>query len=158
MSDTKKEARRILDNMCSMGALNSLIAVLCDPAGKCSIHGSDEDRRIIDESLLALTATLAAPQPVQEPFNVQPRCCFHDSDCAVHNMPHSPAGPCDCTQKDAGFWSVTGNMSRIVFCPHELQAFADLVRQHEMERCIEIAERNYNGENIAKAIRERTTT
>jgi hypothetical protein len=38
------------------------------------------------------------------------------------------------------------------------QAFADLVRQHEMERCIEIAERNCNGENIAKAIRERTTT
>lgn len=24
------------------------------------------------------------------------RCCYHDSDCAVHNMPAYPAGPCDC--------------------------------------------------------------
>ena len=25
------------------------------------------------------------------------RCCAHDSDCAVHNMPAYPAGPCDCS-------------------------------------------------------------
>jgi hypothetical protein len=43
-----------------------------------------------------------------------------------------------------------------IFMGSALQAFADLVRQHEMERCIEIAKRNYNGENIAKAIRART--
>jgi hypothetical protein len=24
------------------------------------------------------------------------RCCGHDSDCAVHNMPAMPNGPCDC--------------------------------------------------------------
>lgn len=23
-------------------------------------------------------------------------CCGHDSDCAVHNMPAYPNGPCDC--------------------------------------------------------------
>ena len=25
------------------------------------------------------------------------RCCAHDSDCAVHNMPAYPAGPCNCS-------------------------------------------------------------
>lgn len=47
-----------------MKDLDNLIAVLCDPGGKCSIHGSDEDRQIVDESLTALKAALAAPQPV----------------------------------------------------------------------------------------------
>jgi hypothetical protein len=37
------------------------------------------------------------PQPEQEP---EYRCCPHDSDCAVHNMPAYPAGPCDCTYKN----------------------------------------------------------
>jgi hypothetical protein len=27
----------------------------------------------------------------------QKRCCYHDSDCAMHNMPAYPAGPCDCS-------------------------------------------------------------
>lgn len=27
----------------------------------------------------------------------QDRCCDHDSDCAVHNAPAYPVGPCDCT-------------------------------------------------------------
>ena len=27
----------------------------------------------------------------------QDRCCEHDSDCAVHNAPALPVGPCDCT-------------------------------------------------------------
>lgn len=25
------------------------------------------------------------------------RCCEHDSDCAVHNAPFMPIGPCDCS-------------------------------------------------------------
>jgi hypothetical protein len=25
------------------------------------------------------------------------RCCEHDSDCAVHNAPALPVGPCDCS-------------------------------------------------------------
>jgi hypothetical protein len=50
-------------------------------------------------------------QPAQE------QCCYHDSDCAVHNMPAYPAGPCDCTQQFK-FWSVTGK--------YERQAFASL--------------------------------
>jgi hypothetical protein len=33
-------------------------------------------------------------QPAQEP---EYRCCPHDFDCAVHNMPAYPAGPCDCS-------------------------------------------------------------
>ena len=33
-------------------------------------------------------------QPAQEP---EYRCCPHDSDCAVHNMPAYPAGQCDCS-------------------------------------------------------------
>ena len=36
----------------------------------------------------------AQPAPVQEP---EYRCCPHDSDCAVHNMPAYPARPCDCS-------------------------------------------------------------
>lgn len=32
-----------------------------------------------------------ATQPAQD------RCCEHDSDCAVHNAPALPVGPCDCT-------------------------------------------------------------
>jgi hypothetical protein len=35
-----------------------------------------------------------AAQPAQEP---EYRCCPHDSDCAVHNMPAYPAGQCDCS-------------------------------------------------------------
>jgi hypothetical protein len=57
----------------------------------------------------------AAADKVQEP--AQERCCYHDSDCAVHNMPAYPAGPCDCTQQFK-FWSVTGK--------YERQAFASL--------------------------------
>lgn len=45
------------------------------------------------------------------------RCCQHDSDCAVHNMPAYPVEPCDCTQQ-VKFWSVTGKFER--------QAFANL--------------------------------
>ena len=37
----------------------------------------------------------ALAQPEQEPVA---RCCLHDSDCAVHNMPAYPAGACDCSQ------------------------------------------------------------
>jgi hypothetical protein len=40
---------------------------------------------------------LPAAQPEQEPEYC---CCPHDSDCAVHNMPAYPAGPCDCKYKD----------------------------------------------------------
>lgn len=29
------------------------------------------------------------------------RCCLHAFDCAVHNMPAYPAGPCDCWVKTA---------------------------------------------------------
>ena len=50
----------------------------------------------------------ALAQPAQE------RCCYHDSDCAVHNMPAYPAGPCDCTQQFK-FWSVTGKYERQAF-------------------------------------------
>ena len=27
--------------------------------------------------------------------------CGHDSDCAIHNMPAFPAGPCDCSVRKA---------------------------------------------------------
>jgi hypothetical protein len=37
----------------------------------------------------------ALAQPAQEPVA---RCCWHDSDCAIHNMPAYPAGPCNCTR------------------------------------------------------------
>jgi hypothetical protein len=43
----------------------------------------------------------ALAQPENEPEqNHEHRCCPHDSDCAVHNMPAYPAGPCDCTYKN----------------------------------------------------------
>jgi hypothetical protein len=64
-----------------MKALDNLIAVLCDPAGKCSIHGSDEDRRIVDDSLAALKAALAAPQPMS--FNSFVRKNYEDLGAGV---------------------------------------------------------------------------
>ena len=53
----------------------------------------------------------------------QERCCYHDSDCAVHNMPAYPAGPCDCTQQFK-FWSVTGKYERQAFvCLSNAEAY-----------------------------------
>jgi hypothetical protein len=34
--------------------------------------------------------------------SVNPEWDGHDSDCAVHNMPASPNGPCDCGATSAG--------------------------------------------------------
>lgn len=35
------------------------------------------------------------------PSQAEPeRCCLHDSDCAVHNAPALPVGPCDCSQAE----------------------------------------------------------
>jgi len=39
-----------------MTPIDKLKSVLCDPEGKCCIHGSDEDRRIVDEAITALQA------------------------------------------------------------------------------------------------------
>ncbi|CAB4152356.1 hypothetical protein UFOVP607_10 [uncultured Caudovirales phage] len=44
-----------------MSAINQLKSVLCNPDGKCCIHGSDADRAIIDCALQVLA------KPVQEP-------------------------------------------------------------------------------------------
>jgi len=44
-----------------MNPIDELKSVLCDPEGKCSIAGSDEDRAIIDRALKALA------EPVVEP-------------------------------------------------------------------------------------------
>ena len=38
-----------------------------------------------------ITEAERATQPAQD------RCCEHDSDCAIHNAPAYPVGPCDCT-------------------------------------------------------------
>jgi hypothetical protein len=51
------------------------------------------------EAITAINAALAqgetsSPRAAQEP---EYRCCPHDSDCAVHNMPAYPAGQCDCS-------------------------------------------------------------
>ena len=62
-----------------------------------------------------------AADKLQEP--AQERCCYHDSDCAVHNMPAYPAGPCDCTQQFK-FWSVTGKYERQAFaCLSNAEAY-----------------------------------
>jgi hypothetical protein len=55
----------------------------------------------IDVRGLAISAVkqaLAQPAPVQsaERGGAEYRCCPHTSDCAVHNMPAYPTGPCDC--------------------------------------------------------------
>ena len=44
-----------------MNLLEQLKSVLCDPAGKCCITGSDEDRAIVDRALQAL-----AEQPARQ--------------------------------------------------------------------------------------------
>lgn len=41
-----------------MTPIDKLKAVLCDPEGKCCIHGSDEDRRIVDEAITALQSII----------------------------------------------------------------------------------------------------
>ena len=42
-----------------MNAIDNLKAVLCDPEGKCCIHGSDGDRRVVDDALRELAAAQA---------------------------------------------------------------------------------------------------
>lgn len=46
-----------------MNALEQLRALLCDPEGNVCIHGSDEDRRLIQEALAALDSAASA-EPV----------------------------------------------------------------------------------------------
>lgn len=48
-----------------MSALNDLRAVLYDPDGHCCISGSAEDRAIVERSLLALDAVVAALKTAQ---------------------------------------------------------------------------------------------
>jgi hypothetical protein len=45
-----------------MTPLEKLQSVLCDPAGKCCIRGSDEDRKIVDDAL----AQLASEQSLED--------------------------------------------------------------------------------------------
>jgi hypothetical protein len=62
-------------------------------------------------------AILRELQKAQQPAEAKPvaRCCEHDSDCAVHNMPAYPAGPCDCSAKTTAWVSVkTGGVSAAV--------------------------------------------
>jgi len=54
-----------------MNAIEQLKSVLCDPAGKCCITGSDEDRAIVDRALQALAA------PVQSAERGEPVWCGH---------------------------------------------------------------------------------
>lgn len=51
--------------------------------------GCDEDEAAFKERLKKL---VSAPPPK----SVQKRKSEHASDCAVHNGPAYPAGPCDC--------------------------------------------------------------
>ena len=52
-----------------MTPIEQLISVLCDPSGKCCIHGSEADRQIVDSALAALRAAIA--QPVQPTFDLE---------------------------------------------------------------------------------------
>jgi hypothetical protein len=74
-------------------ALNEIASAGMSPSpemsddGKTAWHAS-QAWRFIGIAARAIELALA---PVGE------RCCYHDSDCAVHNMPSYPAGPCDCS-------------------------------------------------------------
>jgi len=74
-------------------ALNEIASAGMSPSpemsddGKTAWHAS-QAWRFIGIAARAIELALA---PVGE------RCCYHDSDCAVHNMPAYPAGPCDCS-------------------------------------------------------------
>jgi hypothetical protein len=74
-------------------ALNEIASAGMSPSpemsddGKTAWHAS-QAWRFIGIAARAIELALA---PVAE------RCCYHDSDCAVHNMPAYPAGPCDCS-------------------------------------------------------------
>jgi hypothetical protein len=74
-------------------ALNEISSAGMSPSpemsddGKTAWHASQAWRFIG----IAARAIELAPAPVGE------RCCYHDSDCAVHNMPAYPAGSCDCS-------------------------------------------------------------
>jgi hypothetical protein len=64
-----------------------------------------------------------AADKLQEPAHCQCTACkdgiLHASDCAVHNGPAYPAGPCDCgvAQEPVAY---------LVIGPYEKQAFADI--------------------------------
>ena len=74
-------------------ALNEIASAGMSPSpemsddGKTAWHASQAWRFIG----IAARAIELASAPVGE------QCCYHDSDCAVHNMPAYPAGPCDCS-------------------------------------------------------------
>lgn len=51
--------------------------------------------RFCDEANVRAVHIRHCPSPA--PVTGQPRCCEHDSDCAVHNAPALPVGPCDCS-------------------------------------------------------------
>lgn len=53
MSDLRKAA---------LAALEDLVSVLCDPAGRACIRGSDDDLKIVDNALDTLRAALAQPE------------------------------------------------------------------------------------------------
>jgi hypothetical protein len=86
--------------------IDSIIKLCDEYAGKKLRYGYHSDfagparqalPAAIEQALEALLAK-AQPAPVQSAERGEPEyhCCPHTSDCAVHNMPAYPAGPCDC--------------------------------------------------------------
>ena len=98
-----------------------------------ALNHSVQDQKI--HAIAAIREALA--QPVQE------RCCYHDSDCAVHNMPAYPAGSCDCTQRFE-FFSVTGK--------YERQAFASLASAEAY--CKGLNKTHPEGNYVVRPLRE----
>jgi hypothetical protein len=82
----------------------------CQATGVCvrsGLYVAQQDH--IPDAGKLVTKEVSLPE--QEPVA---RCCLHDSDCSVHNMPAYPAGRCDCTQQFK-FFSVTGKYERQAF-------------------------------------------
>ena len=106
-----------------------------------ALEGADNIDVDMQAAIVKCREALAEPLPVQE------RCCYHDSDCAVHNMPAYPAGACDCTQQFK-FWSVTGK--------YERQAFASLASAEAYCKGLNTA--HPEGNYVVRPLREITET
>ena len=93
---TRREAARVDAGMCDISkhapvrkALESLVAVLCDPEGKCCISGSDEDRKIVDSGLSTIFEAINVPEICKtgcEHYDVYGACDLEQANSKIASL------------------------------------------------------------------------
>ena len=91
-----REAARVDAGMCDISkhapvrkALESLVAVLCDPEGKCCISGSDEDRKIVDSGLSTIFEAINVPEICKtgcEHYDVYGDCDLEQANSKIASL------------------------------------------------------------------------